>query len=167
MQKPKLWKRFAALALMAALVIADQAIKAWMTVLLTEKPGTVVIPGILGLHLTQNSGISFSLFGGSGAAMMLITGVTICAMVAGVVLLLSGKLVKPLYLIGAALVLSGGVGNLVDRLRNGWVVDYLEFLFVRFAIFNFADVCIICGVALLMFQIILEEAQRVKAANKA
>ena len=40
------------------------------------------------------------------------------------------------------LVLGGGVGNLIDRVLNGVVVDYINVLFMRFAIFNFADICV-------------------------
>ena len=46
------------------------------------------------------------------------------------------------------LVLGGGIGNLIDRVLNGEVVDYINLLFMRFAVFNFADICVCVGVAL-------------------
>ena len=54
------------------------------------------------------------------------------------------------YLQQAALilVLGGGIGNLIDRVLNGEVVDYINLLFMRFAVFNFADICVCVGVAL-------------------
>ena len=60
------------------------------------------------------------------------------------------------------LVLGGGVGNLIDRVLNGVVVDYINVLFMRFAIFNFADICVCVGVALWVLVIFLEEVQEQK-----
>lgn len=55
------------------------------------------------------------------------------------------------------LVLGGGIGNLIDRVLNGEVVDYINLLFMRFAVFNFADICVCVGVALWVLVIFLEE----------
>ena len=57
---------------------------------------------------------------------------------------------------------GGGVGNLIDRVLNGVVVDYINVLFMRFAIFNFADICVCVGVALWVLVIFLEEVQEQK-----
>ena len=57
----------------------------------------------------------------------------------------------------AILVLGGGIGNLIDRVLNGEVVDYINVLFMRFAVFNFADICVCVGVALWVLVIFLEE----------
>ena len=56
-----------------------------------------------------------------------------------------------------SLVLGGGIGNLIDRVLNGEVVDYINLLFMRFAVFNFADICVCVGVALWVLVIFLEE----------
>ena len=68
------------------------------------------------------------------------------------------------YLQQAALilVLGGGIGNLIDRVLNGEVVDYINVLFMRFAVFNFADICVCVGVALWVLVIFLEEVQEQK-----
>ena len=62
-------------------------------------------------------------------------------------------------LISAALVLvlGGGIGNLIDRVLNGEVVDYINLLFMQFAVFNFADICVCVGVGLWVLVIFLEE----------
>ena len=59
-------------------------------------------------------------------------------------------------------VLGGGIGNLIDRVLNGEVVDYINVLFMRFAVFNFADICVCVGVALWVLVIFLEEVQEQK-----
>mgnify|MGYP000740712328 CR=1 FL=1 len=55
------------------------------------------------------------------------------------------------------ILLGGGIGNLIDRVLNGEVVDYINLLFMRFAVFNFADICVCVGVALWVLVIFLEE----------
>ena len=57
----------------------------------------------------------------------------------------------------AVLVLGGGIGNLIDRIAEGRVVDYINLLFMRFAVFNFADICVCVGMGLWILAIILEE----------
>ena len=54
------------------------------------------------------------------------------------------------------------IGNLIDRVLNGEVVDYINVLFMRFAVFNFADICVCVGVALWVLVIFLEEVQEQK-----
>ena len=54
----------------------------------------------------------------------------------------------------SVLVISGGIGNLIDRIRIGYVVDYIEVRLFRFAIFNFADICVTVGIVLLLIYIL-------------
>ena len=63
-------------------------------------------------------------------------------------------------------VLAGGIGNLIDRVLNGEVVDYINLLFMRFAVFNFADICVCVGVALWVLVIFLDEVHADDAASK-
>jgi len=160
--KQKLWARLAALGAAALLIMADQLIKAAM-----PQDSRVLIPRVLGLRHTLNYGISFSLFGESAAIMTVISIVTGLALLAGIAAILMGKL-RGRILPGAVMILAGGMGNLIDRLLHGYVVDYFEFLFVRFAIFNFADVLITCGAAWLVIWVLISEARScAKAKPKA
>ena len=63
------------------------------------------------------------------------------------------------FVIAFILVLAGGIGNLIDRVLNGEVVDYINPLFIDFAVFNFADILVCVGVALWVLVILLEEAE--------
>ena len=58
------------------------------------------------------------------------------------------------------------IGNLIDRVLNGEVVDYINLLFMRFAVFNFADICVCVGVALWVLVIFLDEVHADDAASK-
>ena len=64
------------------------------------------------------------------------------------------------------LVLGGGVGNLIDRVLNGVVVDYINVLFMHFAIFNFADICVCVGVGLLLLVVLLDSCKKEKPAEQ-
>ena len=162
MQKPKLWLRFTALGVMAALIVLDQLVKLWAQGNLRTGGRVVVIPGVLGLRLARNTGISFGMLGDSPGAMLAVTIITGIVMAAGLALLLLGRPENHGQLWSVTLVLAGGLGNFIDRVAQGYVVDYFEFLFMRFAIFNIADILITCGIAWLMIVILRGESRKRK-----
>jgi signal peptidase II len=147
MTKPKLWQRLAAVLAAAALVLADQWCKALAETHLEGKGAKLLIPRVLQLRYTRNTGIAFSFLGDSRTAMTVVSVLTAAVIGAALALLLLGKIRGAVPLACVTLIAAGGLGNLIDRLSaKRYVVDYLEFLFVRFAVFNLADVCITVGV---------------------
>ena len=130
-----------------AVVIADQLVKA-LSLRLTER--VTLIPGVLALTCTENTGMAFSLF--SGRAWLLGVVSAVC--------ILLGWLVLRRYMlgrwsrIGAMLMLGGALGNMIDRFLRGYVVDMFEALFVEFAIFNVADAALTIGTALMAISLI-------------
>ena len=160
---PILWSFFGALALMAILyfcfyrrakgkaaclalaavlcVAADQAVK-WLVmhtmVLGSSQP---LLPPLLQLTRVHNYGAAWSSF--SGARWLLI-GLTAAGMCVLIWLLV--KIVRhPLGQWSLAIILGGGIGNLIDRVRLGYVVDMLDTMFMDFPVFNVADVFVVCG----------------------
>ncbi|MGN1423497.1 MAG: signal peptidase II, partial [Oscillospiraceae bacterium] len=62
--------------------------------------------------------------------------------------------------VAASLIIGGGIGNLIDRIfNNGLVVDFIDFRIINFAIFNFADICAVCGAALLFIMVVIDEVR--------
>ena len=112
--------------------------------------GVALIPGVLGLRYAENRGIAFSLL--SGAPRLL--GVLSLALIAAGFLWLRKKELKPFPLFALALMAGGAAGNMIDRFVHGYVPDMIEFLFVRFAIFNVADACLCAGCALVMIRLL-------------
>ena len=108
--------------------------------------GAVLIPGILGLYPARNTGMAFSLFSGKPWLLGLLS----LALIAGAFLLLKDQPLSGLTRTGLMMMLGGGAGNLADRLLTGYVPDLFEFLFVRFAIFNVADVFLVAGCGLIL-----------------
>ena len=145
----------------AALVAADQGIKLWASANLQPVGAMPVLPGIVELRFCLNDGMAFSMLAGKQA---LLIGVTSLMLLAVLIMLFVRKM--PLAeRIAWTLVLGGGVGNLIDRVLNGVVVDYINVLFMNFAIFNFADICVCVGVALLIVAALWESRQDEKAAK--
>lgn len=136
----------------ALLVAADQGIKAWATAQLMPVGVMAVLPGIVELRYVLNDGMAFSMLAGKQGILI---GVTSLMLIGVLVWLLRGDM-PLLERISWTLVLGGGIGNLIDRVLNGVVVDYINVLFMHFAVFNFADICVCCGVGLLILSILLD-----------
>ena len=131
------------LVLIAALVAADQGIKLWASSVLQPVTAMPVIPGIVELRFVLNDGMAFSMLSGKQGFLIGVTSLALCV-------------VAYLLFTGLLLVLAGGIGNLIDRALNGVVVDYINLLFMRFAVFNFADICVCVGVGLLILDVLLD-----------
>ncbi len=146
----------------AVLVVLDQLIKHWATAALLPVGSMEVLPGIVELRYCLNDGMAFSMLAGKQG---LLIGVTSVMLVAVLVMLFVRKM--PLAeRIAWTLVLGGGVGNLIDRVLNGVVVDYINVLFMHFAIFNFADICVCVGVGLLMLVLLLDSTKKDASAQQ-
>ncbi len=142
------------LAAAAALIGIDQAIKLWAVNVLQPVGSMPLIPYVVELRFVLNQGMAFSLL--SGKQLFLIIATSIALILVAYMLFFRSR-GKYLQQAAMLLVLGGGIGNLIDRVLNGEVVDYINLLFMRFAVFNFADICVCVGVALWVLEIFLEE----------
>lgn len=139
--------------LIAALLVAiDQVTKWWATSFLQNTAGIDVIPGVFRFQYCENDGIAFSLL--EGQRWLFIPLTLFVSVICILVLLRSPLRRRWLFALPLAMVLSGGVGNLIDRIRYGYVVDFLYFNLIDFPIFNFADCCVVVG-AILLFSFLL------------
>ena len=149
------------LAAVAALIGIDQLIKLWAVQALQPVGAMPLIPHVVELRFVLNPGMAFSLLSGKQLFLIIATSVALLAVAYGLFFRSRGKRLQQ-----AALVLGGGIGNLIDRVLNGEVVDYINLLFMRFAVFNFADICVCVGVALWVLVIFLDEVHADDAASK-
>ena len=134
---------YALFAAMAALVLAaDQWLKFWVVENLPLGETAPLLPGLVQLRNVHKYGAAWSSFSGSGKLLLAVTG----AIVLGVAILVAARIIRhPLGLTAAFLVISGGLGNIIDRARLGYVVDMFDLLFMDYPVFNIADICIVCG----------------------
>lgn len=135
------------------MVIVDRLAKGWAVDHLRQG---VTGPdfGLVDLTLVHNRGAAFGMGQGSGVIFITIAFVIIVAVI---VWLAVGKRHGALEVISLALVATGGIGNCIDRLTTGYVVDFIRFTFVDFPVFNVADICVTCGVALFLIAVIRAE----------
>jgi len=138
------------LALAAAIVGADQLIK-WIITQTIERGDAQPILGPLKLVHVTNSGAAFGILQGAGPLLIM---TSIIGMAAILVYLFNPGFAHPLMRLGLASMLGGAVGNLIDRVRNGEVVDFVKV--PNFPAFNVADSAITIGVVLLAWAIARE-----------
>lgn len=130
------------LAVITALTVVDQLTKYAAVVTVKINGPKEFLFGLFQFRYTENTGAAFSSFSDNTT---LLSVFTVAVIIIGLIVVLSRKL-KPNFLnVCLILILSGGIGNAVDRIRLGYVVDFIEPLFIDFAVFNFADCCITVG----------------------
>lgn len=136
----------------AVVLVADQFTKFLVSTNLEISKSYDILPKfldkIIGITYINNSGGAWGMLGGYT---WLLLSVTIVIMLVCIALLLRCGIRDKLMFWAIILILSGGIGNMIDRIfRNGNVVDFLEFKFIRFPIFNVADCAIVVGAGILL-----------------
>lgn len=138
---------YLALLLSAGLVVIDQLLKLWVLRDLQPIGTYPIIQDIFHFTYVENRGAAFGMMAGQK---WLLVWVTALCLLLIVLLMITGK-VKGLFpLFTLAVILGGGVGNLIDRVYRGFVVDYIHLKVINFAVFNFADICVTCGTLVLV-----------------
>ena len=143
------WMGLAAIALAA--VAADQLTKHIVTSQLSLDDGIHVV-GPLWIHHVQNSGIAFGLFASATSVVIVLTAIAVAWML--VFFARSGAR-HPVLPVALGLVIGGSVSNLVDRVRLGYVTDFIDFRY--WPAFNLADSFIVVGVAILLGTLLAAE----------
>ena len=131
------------IALLAAGGLAlDQWLKAYVTANIPLGQAQPLVSGLVELRTVHNYGAAWSSFSGQRWLLAAVT----CCIVAVVAVLLARRVVlHPLGVAACAMIVSGGIGNIVDRVRLGYVVDMFNLLFMEYPVFNVADIFVVCG----------------------
>ena len=139
------------LAIVFFFILADQAIKFLVVSLMELGESIPVFAGIFHITYIENPGAAFGLFANQ-RLVFIVAGILVIAAAC----LMYRRLMSEKAIIrwGVALLLGGAVGNLIDRLRIGGVIDFLDFRI--WPVFNIADIGICVGVALLMYALIYD-----------
>lgn len=132
--------------LAALLILADQVSKYLVRAHIPLGESVPFIPHVLDLTYVQNTGAAFSILREHTWILTLVSAVIVAAIA---LLAARGFITGRLGLLSAALIMAGGVGNLIDRLVFKYVTDMFQTVFMDFAVFNVADCCITVGVVLL------------------
>lgn len=136
---------------------ADQYIKYLVIKNIAMTDTITVIPKILNFVYVKNTGAAFSLFSGK----TYILGIVSLVVCVGILFYMFVK--KPgnkLFSVSLAMIFGGAVGNFADRMFRGFVVDYIELCFIKFPVFNLADIAITVGAVLLMIYVIFFDGKK-------
>ena len=144
---------FISLLSIAALTAADQIIKYFVLLYLKPVGSVGVINGFLEWDYVENTGAAFGSFSSNTALLSIITAVIIIAGIAAIIL---KKINNKFLLVTATVIIAGGLGNLIDRIFRGYVVDFIKVLFIDFPVFNFADILVTCGSFMLIIYLIID-----------
>lgn len=129
-------------------VLLDQLTKLYFEGFPVGEPIAEPIPGVIGFKLALNTGGAWGVLG--DMTFILITlSLVICAAVIFYLFVVTPD-ASVLLTVGLSLVFAGGVGNLIDRLTGGYVIDFIQTLFMDFPVFNIADIGVTCGVVITM-----------------
>jgi len=140
------------------LIVIDQIIKLWSFNSLRMGNSITIISNILELDYLENRGAAFGIFQGNVVALAIIS---IMIMVIIIVYMVKNKIKNQIFLLALIFIISGGIGNLIDRIFRGFVIDYIELLFIKFPVFNMADVYVFLGAILISYYILfLEEKEK-------
>lgn len=140
----------------AVAAIADQISKAAV-----RGGASLRLDGLVAIRNTRNTGAAFSLFSGRTVPLTAATAALIAVLCAW---LIARPDAQPKWArVGLWLVVGGGLGNLYDRIAYGAVTDFIELLFVRFAVFNLADIAICAGAILAAIARMIDEKRKESA----
>lgn len=137
------------------IIIFDVISKIFISNILILNKSITIIPNFFYLTYTHNYGGAWSIFDNST---LFITIVSFLIIIGIIYYLFKNKVTKKIEIVGYSLLLGGAIGNLIDRIVYGYVIDFLDFYIFKydFPIFNVADIGIVVGIILLLVSMILE-----------
>lgn len=126
------------------LIVIDQITKTMAVNNLMGNPSIPIIDGFLSLTYVENRGAAWGIFKDTRLFLLIITTILIIGLF--YVFFNINKFFKNEKLrIVIMVILAGAIGNMIDRVFLGYVVDFIQFTFINFPVFNFADMCVVCG----------------------
>lgn len=147
-------KRGIVAGIIAALIVLDQLVKAYVVQNIALGEVKSWIPNLVSLTYLQNRGAAFSILQDQQLLFAVIT----LVVVVGAIWYLHKHMEDSLWMVlGLTLIIAGGLGNFIDRVSQGFVVDMFHLDFVNFAIFNVADSYLTVGVLVLLLAMLKEE----------
>lgn len=148
-------------SIMIVLIVAfDQITKLIATNTLANGNIVTFIPKLVQFRYAENTGMAFSMLSGARWIFVALT-VAVCV---GVLWYMMSDRCESLWTYWSlGVVVSGGIGNLIDRIRFGFVVDFIEPIFVDFAVFNIADCAVTCGAVVLVCFMIVDAFKKDKS----
>ncbi|MBE6599593.1 MAG: signal peptidase II [Ruminococcaceae bacterium] len=156
---------FVFLCITVGVVFLDQMTK-WLAVAFVEGgPSVPFIPWLLRFTYVENTGAAWGMFGKPDQRWIFMTLSTL-AIAAVFLYMFIGKPKSRFLTVALAFVVGGGIGNMIDRVLYGYVVDFLDLTFMDFPVFNVADSFVCVGAGMLILYLILDTIKECKDGKK-
>ncbi len=134
----------------------DQLSKIWAANDLSNTPlGVSIIDGVVSLYYIENTGISFSLLN-SHTILIIIVTLIILALLCFVLIRTPKTHYYLLFSVTLSVIIAGALGNLIDRILRGYVIDFISLDIINFPVFNVADICVCLGLFILIIMIFVK-----------
>ena len=146
-------KKIVMLICCAVLIVADQLTKLWATSSLQDVTSKDFIPGLIDFRYVENRGAAFGMLQNHRWVFII---PTVIIVLVCLYILLFKNIKNFLFNTAIVLIIAGGIGNLIDRIYFGYVIDFINFTFVDFYVFNIADCCVVVSVCLLVLYSLLD-----------
>lgn len=144
------------------LVALDQLVKYWAFTKLSVLGTIPIIDTVFHLTYVENRGAAFSILQNQRWLFLILTPLIMAAII---FVLYKKRIYSKTGRIGLYLVLAGALGNLIDRIWHGFVVDLFDFRLIHFPVFNVADIYVVCGVVLFFYYYLIQHEKLEKAAK--
>ncbi|HJF54361.1 MAG TPA: signal peptidase II [Limosilactobacillus coleohominis] len=135
------------------LIGADQLLKWWVANNILHNQTRPLIPGLVELTNLRNDGAAWSLLEGKQWFFAIVSIIAIAVLI----YLMHRFKGQWLVELSLSLIFAGTIGNFIDRLRFGYVIDMFELMPINFPVFNIADACLTVGVVILIIIVLLEK----------
>lgn len=150
------------IAIILGSVCLDQLTK-WLAVIyLQGEPSFPLWPDVLHFTFVKNEGAAFGILSGHRWVFMLISTVAIVALT---IYLFRFCKLNGWVKVSLAMIIGGGIGNMIDRVMLGYVIDFIDFTLIDFAVFNVADSFVTVGAGILIVYLIVSEIRELRAAK--
>ena len=138
----------------AVLIFLDRITKIWANQWLINEGSIEFIIGLLGFTYVENRGVAFGMLADK---LYIMLPVTIIVAIVLIAVYMKNRGESKLFDISLLLVITGAIGNIADKIIRGFVVDFIEFKFMDFPVFNLADIYVCVGAMLLVIYVLFGE----------
>lgn len=139
--------------IVTAVLTLDIATKKYFALFNEGQHVSSFIPGLIDFTVVHNSGAAWGMFG-NWTNLFVGIALVICALIV-LVLIYRGSTSDTFSIVSLSLLFAGGIGNAIDRIVYGYVLDFIKVNLLDFPVFNIADIAITCGVVLLLFNFLI------------
>ena len=142
-------------SLIVVLIIAvDQLSKYWVVNNIGMRDSISVIPKLIDFVYVKNTGAAFSFLSDKNYGIVILSIISVLFCVGVIFYMIKYRPENKLLGISLALMLSGAIGNVIDRIFKGYVVDFIEMIFIDFPVINVADIAITFGAAMIIIYVL-------------